>query len=201
MLLGLVTIDRDAKYFDGYLEMFHDFQVASPEIKLVVICRESDALARHAFEDHEVLLEKDYEIKGKYNLEILAKKRNKLCAYAVENHCPKLLCIDTDIRISRDQFSKMVLLSDQFESVVLPICGSHQKVDFAFIAGAGAGCLLLSGRALKVPFAVGSTKKMIPNRPEVIGEDIGFFLNMYEQRIVSVIAYGEKGRHLSLLSK
>lgn len=191
-MIAVLTTDRDVAFINRVHAGIQEIQKLVPSVARVYL-RERDREARAEWLKREVVVleSPDYEQAGNGevpNVGAVAWQRNSARLNALQNGCDALWFIDSDVVVDRAAVVEMLAYSQTADVVVAPYrIRQTGRFSLGRIEGGGiqeivhngaadvdivpAGCTLIRGAALTVPFDYGTLESRI-------SEDIGFCVEL-----------------------
>lgn len=198
ILIAILCIDRDSQLIDRQYNSIRHL-LTNPNYDLLVMTRDCDLQTQLKWRSKNirVWIIPCYKIKERHNMSALVKQRNMIREYAQDSHYDNLLFLDSDIIINKDTLSRLLntpgdvaLVPYKVKWLGYPAIGNYDSSENLIIEEVqpstdqykpciigGMGCTLLRQKALSIPFEY---KEIPSDLYDVVGEDIGFFLNLHE---------------------
>ena len=218
ILISLVTIDRDAYAIPL---VFQSIRKELENFDLLIVCRRTDRKCLQKWKEvcPKVIIKTvpHYEIKKRHNMINICKKRNISLDYAKDNGYDYLFFIDSDIIVNINTLDILLKGCEEYKADVCSVpyfvkwlgyvaTGIQNNTRFDYIkvkkdsntisycpGGGGMGCTLIKSTVFHVPFSV---EKIKLNCLVIIGEDIGFFMNIVKNNYLSLYVKNHEIQHL-----
>lgn len=218
LLISIVTIDRDAYAIPL---VYESIRKELEKFDFLIVCRKTDTNCIKIWKDlcPAVIIKTVpyYEIKKRHNVENICKKRNICLDYAKNNGYDYLLFIDSDIIINENTLELLLQGCEKYNADVCSVpyhvkwlgytsIGVQKNDKFDFIkvlkdsdniiylkGGGGTGCTLIKSTVFHIPFSIAKIKI---RSVFVVGEDIGFFINLVKNNFLLLYIKNHEIRHL-----